>query len=97
MWALGVSIYVVLFGKLPFKSSSFAALQASVCSDRIDYASSTAVSEPALHLLLGLLDKEPSNRLSIEEAFGHDWFHQRSTATTTTATTRSDIGLHNNL
>lgn len=73
MWALGICVYVVLFGKLPFKSASFPELQASVCNDRIDFASTT-MSEAALHLLLGLLDKDPANRLSIDELYEHEWF-----------------------
>jgi len=32
------------------------------------------LEEATLHLLLGLLDKSPENRMTAQEVLDHDWF-----------------------
>merc|ERR1712211_9859 len=67
VWSAGVVLYTCLSGKVPFASEK-EIIEA-------DYVRSplTHFSEEAKDLLAGMLEKKPSNRLSLDEVVKHPW------------------------
>ena len=78
LWALGVVLFMTLGGYHPFdnkgesdlKQTSIAAVSAPPDFDDPIWA---GISTQARHLLNGLLNKDPSDRLTIEQLLQHPW------------------------
>ncbi|KAJ9459890.1 hypothetical protein DIPPA_19630 [Diplonema papillatum] len=78
MWAMGVTLYCFVYGKLPFFSSaSRKAMVARITSEPLDLPEKTANGEdldPFLQdVLLRLLTKDPACRIDMEELAQHGW------------------------
>ncbi|XBW37552.1 hypothetical protein QEN19_003132 [Hanseniaspora menglaensis] len=72
IWALGVTLFCFLFGKLPFNSKHEMDLFDIICNGRLDFPLNTPNIEireyhQSQNLLLRLLDKNPFKRITIEE------------------------------
>lgn len=82
MWSIGVIMYVMLSGQLPFAGNSVNAVYARILSGVYSTESElwASISQPALNLLQKLLVVDPSKRLSAEEALNHCWFTQSPTS-----------------
>lgn len=72
MWALGVSLFAMLSGRLPFPATSLPKLQEAVCESPAMF-DNLLLSEALLHALLGMLDKDAGERLTIEQLLAHPW------------------------
>eukprot|EP00062_Callorhinchus_milii_P021225 gi/632977723/ref/XP_007905506.1/ PREDICTED: serine/threonine-protein kinase SIK3 isoform X1 [Callorhinchus milii] len=71
IWSLGVVLYVLVCGALPFDGSTLQNLRARVLSGkfRIPFFMSTECE----HLIRHMLVLEPSKRLSVEQTCKHKW------------------------
>ena len=78
LWSVGVILYVMLSGKLPFAGNSVNEIYARILSG--EFTTNTDVwrniNPWAIDLLLKLLVVNPQKRLSAEEALEHEWFVQ---------------------
>ncbi|KAG9482150.1 serine/threonine-protein kinase SIK3 [Eleutherodactylus coqui] len=74
IWSLGVVLYVLVCGALPFDGSTLQNLRARVLSGkfRIPFFMSTECE----HLIRHMLILEPSKRLSMEQICKHKWMCQ---------------------
>ncbi|KAJ6242135.1 snf1-activating kinase 1 [Anaeramoeba flamelloides] len=71
IWAVGVTLYNMMFGKLPFASMDVFELFDLIQDAPLKFPPNT---EPKLKdLITGLLEKKPENRMSINEIQKHDW------------------------
>lgn len=62
-WTYGIFLYELLFGRTPFKGSGNDETLANVVSQSLVFPESPAVSGNAKDLIMGLLVKEPAERL----------------------------------
>ena len=74
-WSLGVMMYILLQGKVPFFGDSEQQVAMRIQHKRLDFASSKwkGVSTDALEVLAGLLRRKPGNRMSAVDVLLSDW------------------------
>ncbi|KAK0080258.1 hypothetical protein PV325_000225 [Microctonus aethiopoides] len=82
LWSVGVIMYECLFGKAPYSSDSFHELAEKIKNCRnIEIPKGSYISEECKDLLLSLLKHEPTERLSFDEFFSHDFLDLEHTPT----------------
>ena len=74
MWSLGVLLYVVLAGELPFDNNY---LSQQILSADVQLRSTVwkTLSNEAKDLIKKLIVKDPSKRLTIHQALQHPWIN----------------------
>ena len=77
MWSLGVSLYGLLCGTLPFKGFNSSALHKAI--DAGVYPLPSELSRPAKDLLSRLLTHDPAKRPSVTEVLAHTWLREAMT------------------
>ncbi|OHS98588.1 CAMK family protein kinase [Tritrichomonas foetus] len=81
VWACGVSLYILLYGKLPFFDvtddgfflSQFFRIAKQIQSEEVTFDPSIDVSDEAKDLIIHCLDKNAQTRYTIEEVLKHEW------------------------
>ncbi len=72
IWSAGVVLYAMLYGTVPFKANNMSELQKLIVKAKYTLKDD-GVSEEARDLLTGLLEKDPSKRLTIPLILQHKW------------------------
>eukprot|EP00879_Flechtneria_rotunda_P021169 GHRR01022301.1.p1 GENE.GHRR01022301.1~~GHRR01022301.1.p1 ORF type:complete len:459 (+),score=92.17 GHRR01022301.1:239-1615(+) len=73
-WALGVCLYMFVYGTVPYVPASTGALYERIRSpEPVMLPAQPAVSASLAALLKGLLDKNPDTRLTLAEVCKHEW------------------------
>ena len=75
LWSLGVMIYTMLVGRYPFHDREPIILFDKIC--RVNYKIPDSVPARAKCLVRNLLRRDPTERLSAQEALDHPWFIRR--------------------
>ncbi|KAI8927211.1 hypothetical protein BC831DRAFT_453203 [Entophlyctis helioformis] len=78
VWSMGVIMYVLVCGKVPFDDSSLPALHAKIKRGVVEYP--TFLSEECAHLLSRMLVLDPASRATIQEIRCHPWIIKESDA-----------------
>ena len=75
VWSAGVILYMLLSGCPPFWGESVPELLRSIMKHDLRFSDPVweLVSPAAKDLIRGMMTKDPSSRLSAEEALGHSW------------------------
>jgi len=78
MWSMGVVLYIMLSGKVPFPGECNKEIIENVMKGEYHYQhdSFKNVSEEAKDLISKLLLKDPVKRLSAEDAYNHPWIQK---------------------
>lgn len=79
VWSLGVLLYDMLYGDIPFETDQ------QICSSELVWHPNINISEEVKHLVSTCLDRNPSSRPSLEEVHQHPWIRYRSSTTAATA------------
>ena len=84
MWALGVTIYQMAYGALPFKETGLMQLMEEIEQAQIDFpplpgrAAEDEDPEALLELLRGMLTKDPTARTDVEALMQDGWVTKRN-------------------
>ncbi|KAF2866473.1 kinase-like domain-containing protein [Massariosphaeria phaeospora] len=77
IWSMGVTLYCLMFGRIPFEQHGMIELFQSIRADEVHF---DRVFDPLLKdLLLGLLDKDPEKRITMEGIREHPWVTRNGT------------------
>jgi [calcium/calmodulin-dependent protein kinase] kinase len=73
MWALGVTLFFFMFGKLPFEGSTVVDLYDNIAEEEVSFPEGQALSIELQDLFLRLLNKNPNYRITADELVVHPW------------------------
>ncbi|KAG2788104.1 hypothetical protein PC129_g1683 [Phytophthora cactorum] len=75
IWAIGVTMYALLFGSLPYYSNDVSELFDKIENDPLEFPVSCEDND-AKDLLKGILEKDPEKRITLEGILQHRWTHR---------------------
>ncbi|KAH0790111.1 CAMK family protein kinase [Histomonas meleagridis] len=87
IWAFGMIMYVMIYGKLPFFDfddeniffSQFFEISQRIINDEFVYPQTIPISSELKDLLTHILEKDPKKRYTIEQILNHEWFKDVNT------------------
>lgn len=71
MWSVGVVLFAMLYGSVPFKANNMNELHQLIIKAK--YTLKEDISSDARSLLKGLLERDPSQRLTTAQVLKHPW------------------------
>ncbi|KAI9097026.1 kinase-like domain-containing protein [Phlyctochytrium arcticum] len=71
VWSLGVILYVIVCGKVPFDDASIPVLHSKIKAGMVEYP--PHLSDECRHLLSRLLVVQPDRRATLQEIKSHPW------------------------
>jgi len=82
IWALGVLLYLLLYGKYPFDGKSTNAIVKDILNKKIDWTTGGGhPSSDAIDILQNLLERKQELRFSAADALDHRWVRQNAKST----------------
>jgi [calcium/calmodulin-dependent protein kinase] kinase len=64
IWSMGVTLYCLLFGRIPFEKHGMIELYESIRTDELEF--DMKIGDDIRHLLTMLLEKDPEKRINME-------------------------------
>ena len=75
LWSVGVILYEMAYGSVPFNVGTFLELIKKMNSNEIDFSHKRIkLSDDCLDLMKSLLTKDPKKRINWDDFFCHKWF-----------------------
>lgn len=75
IWSMGVILYFMLFGILPFEGESESEIINKILNEEVAYPSNIPLSKACRLLLQGLLEKNPELRIDLNSDLIEDWIN----------------------
>ncbi|KAJ9195412.1 hypothetical protein DTO207G8_7743 [Paecilomyces variotii] len=77
IWSMGVTLFCLRYGRLPFEKHSIFELYESIRNDEVDCEGET--DENFKHLVSRILEKDPKKRIKMQELREHPWVTKNGT------------------
>ncbi|OWB78233.1 hypothetical protein B5S32_g2421 [[Candida] boidinii] len=74
VWAIGIMIYALLFGKPPFQARDVQIIYERIKNNEFKFPSDSTVSQEAIQLVKDILSTDPHQRPSLDDILNYDWF-----------------------
>lgn len=74
VWSLGVLLYLLTFGIVPFKANDMQVLYNKIIIGKYKFPECDFISDELINLIQGMLIVNVKERLSMEEVLNHPWF-----------------------
>lgn len=74
IWAVGIMMYAMLFGKPPFQAKDVQIIYERIKTNDFTFPPDSVVSFEARQLIRDLLSTDPANRPSLDEVLNYEWF-----------------------
>ena len=65
LWACGVSLYALIYGRVPFTADNLLDIYEAIRNDEVKFLPEIPIPDDLKDLLLQILDKNPSTRIKI--------------------------------
>lgn len=75
IWALGVILWLMVFGSFPFDSKSNSEVLYKIVHEPHKFPSNITVSKSCINLLNGLLEKNQHFRIETNDPLYEDWYN----------------------
>ncbi len=72
IWQLGIVLYAMLFGHIPFQSRNKEELLMQITTGKIKF-NKDSVSKESMQLLKKLLERNPAKRITLPQIMNHPW------------------------
>jgi len=73
IWSLGVTLYSLVFGKVPFYDDNILALYNKIRTHQVQFPPGEEISSELDDLIRRMLVKDPKERITLQEIKDHDW------------------------
>jgi len=73
IWAMGVTLYCLIFGDVPFTASTEFELLSVICHQELKFPEDIPISDSLRDLLTKILTKDPKKRIGMKEIENHPW------------------------
>ncbi|ELU01796.1 hypothetical protein CAPTEDRAFT_120696 [Capitella teleta] len=73
IWAMGVTLYAFVVGRVPFEDDIVTRLHEKILSDSVVFPQSCTFSSDLKDLICKMLSKNPKERISLAEIKSHPW------------------------
>ncbi|XP_047538401.1 calcium/calmodulin-dependent protein kinase kinase 1 [Vanessa atalanta] len=73
IWSLGVTLYAMITGRVPWVAATATDLQKRVLTEPLAFPPRQQLSRPLKKLLTRMLDKDPVTRATMQEIKEHEW------------------------
>ncbi|XP_025092933.1 calcium/calmodulin-dependent protein kinase kinase 1-like isoform X2 [Pomacea canaliculata] len=73
IWAMGVTLYCFVFGKVPFEEEYILGLHKKILKDPVTFPEDISISEELKSLIQRMLDKNPTTRITLPEIKVDPW------------------------
>eukprot|EP00890_Picochlorum_soloecismus_P005639 jgi/Picsp_1/6076/NSC_03430-R1_serine threonine protein kinase 3 len=95
IWALGITLYLFIFGTLPFKGESLIDLYDQIADSQITFPENVPLSLNLQDLFLRLLNKNAEFRITTKELLQHPWIEEYDLLHTPIFLDEEDINAEN--
>jgi serine/threonine protein kinase len=76
LWSLGIIIYEMLFGVVPFTGKNIFELMKNIKEDKLHFSEMISISFRCKMMLVNLLKIDPDERMTWNDFFENEWFNK---------------------